>query len=455
MPAAAGAPQVAPAARAPAPGALPAWPSPPPPPPSDYRETQFSATPFPAAYESALWRGARALGIETVSDIYARHRADGGGFSECPPHDMDAAGARAASVDIARAAGAAFDAASLERPALDALRRVTLGLVVVSFDAPETLAATIASWRDAGLLDVADDRVAFLNAASASEIALALAAGFRVYTPAADEVAALLARHRGWLAQFDDVPASKLFPAVRDVGGRPATFVAPSQIMAYLEMATDVVLFAEKDYALPPGTSREATVRALLASAAALQAGTNVVRLRRLDDENRDAIQDCCNTNVCGQSFNDFKGPGCQWSAHLNWLAIFCDARVEARSGGRVRKCFDEGAAPLRAGAAGAPVEPLGAFCFSFDDSGWSNNVAMFRRAWWVAALGHGAVLTEGDNGMFELNMMMICDYLPKKALGSGRDARDRGRICQLTPGLFVHREKEVHESNGAVRVVK
>jgi hypothetical protein len=123
---------------------------------------------------------------------------------------MDAAGARAAAVDIARAAGAAFDAASLERPALDALRRVTLGLVVVSFDAPETLAATIASWRDAGLLDVADDRVAFLNAASAAEIALALAAGFRVYTPEPAEVAPLLARHREWLSQFDHVPASKL-----------------------------------------------------------------------------------------------------------------------------------------------------------------------------------------------------------------------------------------------------
>jgi hypothetical protein len=39
-------------------------------------------------------------------------------------------------------------------------------------------------------------------------------------------------------------------------------------------------------------------VRALLGAAAALQAGTNVVRLRRIDDENRDAIQDCCSTSV-------------------------------------------------------------------------------------------------------------------------------------------------------------
>lgn len=421
---------------------------------SDYRQRQYAATPFPDSYVSALARAAKDLGVDTP-DIYKRHRVDGGGFNECPPHDMDDQGNRRAATDLAKKAGSAFTVdKALAPPKADAVASLTLGLVVVSFDAPETLRATLESWREGGLLDLADDRVAFLNAARPEEIALAHAAGFRVYTPNAEEVGPLLARHRDWLSQFDHVPASKLFPATRNVDGRAATYVAPSQIMAYLEMATDIVIFAEKDYVLAP-VPLEQTVRHLLGSIAMLQSGTNVVRLRRIDDENRDAIQDCCNTPVCGNSFNNFGGGTCAWESHLNWLAIFCDTpNIEARSHGRVKQCMAE-AKGVVAGKASTEVEAMGAFCFSMDDSGWSNNVAMFARKWWVTALGHGAVLTEGDNGMFELNMVRICDYVPKNGLGAGADGHSSGRICQLEPGMFVHREKEVHINNGATRVDK
>lgn len=356
---------------------------------------------------------------------------------------------------MARRAGGSFDTSKMRAPSLEALAHVTFGLVVVSYDAPETLRNTIASWRDGGLLEFADDKVAFLNAAQSEEISLAHDAGFRVYTPAKDEVAALLARHRTWLSQFDDVPASKLFPATRDVNNAPATMVAPSQIMSYLEMAVDVILFAEKDYVLAPAP-REQTARNLLAGIALLQSGTNVVRLRRLDDENREAIQDCCNTGVCGNSWTNFEGASCNWHGHLNWLAIFCDtAGVEKRSKGKVKMCLDE--QPQDAAIItldnGVVVEPMRTYCFSQDESGWSNNVAMFGRKWWVAALGHGAVLTEGDNGMFELNMVSICDYLPRNGLGAGPDGRSRAQVCQLGPGMFIHRELEKHLDNGATRV--
>ncbi len=86
-------------------------------------------------------------------------------------------------------------------------------------------------------------------------------------------------------------------------------------------------------------------------------------------------------------------------------------------------------------------MEPLGAFCTSLENSGWSNNVAMFRRAWWVEALGHGAVLSEGDNGTFEVNMVLLCDYVPKKGLGGGPQGKTPGAICQMEKGPFVHRE--------------
>lgn len=424
---------------APAPGPVPAVAStalfpasaprlprePPRPPPADYRSTQFAATPFPAAYESRLVRAARALGVG-VPDPYTRHRAEGGGYGVCPPHD-----AGAGSVG---GGDGVFPV-----PTLDALGKLTVGLVAVSYDAPRSLEGAMTSWAEGGLLDLVDDRVVFLNAPLPEEVGLSLGHGFRVYTPARAEVEPLLARHRAWLSQFDHHPASGAFPPVRNHAGdpaRPATWVAPSQIMAYLEMATDIIIFAEKDYALAPAPV-EHVVRSLLAAVAMVASNTAVVRLRRLDDENREALPDCC-AGVCGNSFSNFREQ-CAWGSHLDWLAVFCDtAGVEARSKGAVKKCMDEGAAAV---AAGAAVEPLRSYCFSMDHSGWSNNVAMFRREWWIEALGHGAVLTEGDNGMFEVNMVMLCDYVPKKGLGGGADKRQRAGMCQLAPGIFVHKE--------------
>jgi len=426
-------PPLLPAAPAPGPAAAPPrLPRAPPAaaaPPDDYRSTQFQATPFPSTYESKLVRAARALGVE-VPDTNARHRAEGGGYGVCPPHDLGGGGGAPGGVPA---------------PSLDALAGLTVGLVVVSYDAPRSLEGAMESWAAGGLLDLVDDRVAFLNAPLPEEVALSLGHGFRVYTPAKAEVAPLLARHRAWLSQFDHHPASGAFPPVRNHDGdpaRPATWVAPSQIMAYLEMATDVVIFAEKDYALAPAPL-EHVVRSLLAAVAMLASNTAVVRLRRLDDANREALPDCC-AGVCGNSFSDFREQ-CAWGSHLNWLAIFCDtAGVEARSKGAVKMCMDEaagGGGAVAAGAAGVAVEPLRSYCFSMDHSGWSNNVAMFRREWWIEALGHGAVLTEGDNGMFEVNMVMLCDYVPKKGLGGGKDKRQRAGMCQLAPGIFVHKE--------------
>lgn len=412
----------------------------------DYRSTQFAATPFPTTYESSLVQTARKLGVD-IPDIYKRHRMDGGGFSECPPHDMDDRGDRSAITELAKKAGDSYNVSSLTSPDTAAIKILTLGLVIVSFDAPETLRFTINSYKEGGLLDLFDDRVAFLNAAQQEEIDIALEAGFRVYTPDPAEVAPLLSRHRQWLSQFDHLDASKLFPATRLVNGRFATYVAPSQIMSYLEMSTDVVLFAEKDYVLKSGP-QEQTVRSLLAGVSMLQSGTNVVRLRRIDDENRDAITDCCHTGECGNSFNNFQGESCRWESQLNWLAIFCDTdNIETRSKGRVKQCMlEEGRDEVNKG--GVCVERMGAFCFSFDDSNWSNNAAMFGREWWITALGHGAVLTEGDNGMFELNMVQLCGLLPKIGMGAGRDRKGRGRICQLQPGMFVHRELGMEKHN-------
>ena len=72
------------------------------------------------------------------------------------------------------------------------------------------------------------------------------------------------------------------------------------------------------------------------------------------------------------------------------------------------------------------------------------NSVAIFRRDWWLAALGHGAVLTGlGDNGNFELNMVQLCDFTAKMGLGQGASNEGAAAICQLAPGLFFHVEED------------
>ena len=38
-------------------------------------------------------------------------------------------------------------------------------------------------------------------------------------------------------------------------------------------------------------------------------------------------------------------------------------------------------------------------------------------------------------------------------AMSRGPDGRARAQVCQLGPGMFVHREVEKHLNNGATRV--
>jgi hypothetical protein len=267
-----------------------------------------------------------AAGV-SVPDVLAA----GGASPVCPPHDRDASGARVPTTRMSSRLPPAEYAAG----GLAALKHVTLGLVVVSHDSPKSLLATLDAWRSSGLLALADDAVAVLSAPLDVEVAACLAAGFRVYTPRADETAALRARHAGWLAQFDG-PDAPPFPPVRDLGGdadRPATFVGPAQAMAYLDMATDVILFAEKDYRLDARMPAAQTLRSLLAAEAMLASNTAVVRLRRMDDKNTEALPNCCE-GQCAGTFSDFSAK-CSWQSHLDWCANGAAPRSRVCTGRR------------------------------------------------------------------------------------------------------------------------
>ena len=88
---------------------------------------------------------------------------------------------------------------------------------------------------------------------------------------------------------------------------------------------------------------------------------------------------------------------------------------------------------------AGHPVgpPPVRLLCTSFDNSGWSNNAAMFRRDWWLRVNTSPASLTTEGNGWFELNAMFLCNRR-----GPGVSPGDRAaQVCQLWPGITTHKE--------------
>ena len=53
------------------------------------------------------------------------------------------------------------------------------------------------------------------------------------------------------------------------------------------------------------------------------------------------------------------------------------------------------------------------------------------------------AITGPGDNGMFKLNMVQLCDYTAKKGLGTGAANAGAASVCQLAPGLFFHEEDD------------
>ena len=114
-----------------------------------------------------------------------------------------------------------------------------------------------------------------------------------------------------------------------------------------------------------------------------------------------------CSKGECGNGFSDF-ATTCDWSAHLNWLKMFCDPEnIESSSKGNVKRCLDERGATKEVADArkAAPSELL---CVSFDHSGWSNNAAMFTKHWWLKVLTSPASLTNDGNGMFEVRSKSV-----------------------------------------------
>lgn len=184
--------------------------------------------------------------------------------------------------------------------------KLKLGLAVVSYRAPLSLAHSLESWQRQGLLDIADEKMIFLNSPVPKDFELAKQYGFDVYT------------------------------------SHDARVVGPS--LAYLNgnSSSDILLMLEKDFPLIESVTKEQLVRELYTGVQALARGVDVYRLRGKSDWPAEGMPDCCNRanevpHPCPYHSNWKSGGG--FGDHQNWLLMFCDPDVLNNSNGRLVQC--------------------------------------------------------------------------------------------------------------------
>jgi len=159
-----------------------------------------------------------------------------------------------------------------EKPLVEAeVLKLKLALAAVSWMAPRSLRNSMESWRASGLLDIADERMIFLNSPTPEDFAIAAEFDFDVYTT--DEHDGNISAWRGGSV----VPVkSHLTELCLPCSSSPAAVAGPS--IAYLvgNSTADVILFLEKDFVV--SSTREVMLREMWNGMQHLSKGVEVYR---------------------------------------------------------------------------------------------------------------------------------------------------------------------------------
>ena len=295
----------------------------------------------------------------------------------------------AASLGAQRATAAVFDEHYLcggESPPLAKVARKTIALAAISWRAPLSLRNSMASWAANGLLDIADERMIFLNSATPEDYEIAAEHGFDVYT-------------------------------TDEHGGN--VMAGPS--LAYLvgNTSADYVLLLEKDFVL--SAPRHTVEREMWTGVQHLARGVDAYRLRGKSDFPAEGMPDCCAKTEPPAPANcpyhsSWKGAG-TFADHQNWLLIFCDPNIMDNSAGRLAMCTREPDAPT-------------SFCYTSWESNWSNNPILFPAKWFNEKLRSVALADFEHNNLFEFNAMLAWLEWSPPAI-----------ICMSEQGIFTHHE--------------
>jgi hypothetical protein len=301
------------------------------------------------------------------------------------------AGAPSALASALAASGAGTGLAAFDehylcgsaRPAEAEVARKTIALAAISWRAPLSLRNSMASWAAGGLLDLADERMIFLNSPTPEDVEIASAHGFDIYT-------------------------------TEERGGN----VKAGPALAYLvgNTSADYVLLLEKDFVL--SAPRAAAARELWTGVQLLARGVDGYRLRGKTDFPAEGMPDCCAAAEppnCPYN-SGWRGAG-TFSDHQNWLLIYCDPDILEHSAGRLAQCARE-------------PDAASALCYTSWESNWSNNPILFPAKWFNEKVRSVALSDMDQNHLFEFNVMLSWLEWDPPAI-----------ICSSEQGIFTHNE--------------
>lgn len=247
-----------------------------------------------------------------------------------------------------------------ERPSEADVARKTVALAAISWRAPQSLRNSMASWAANGLLDIADERMIFLNSPTPEDVEIASSHGFDIYTTQ---------EHDG--------------------------NVMAGAALAYLagNTSADYLLLLEKDFVL--SAPRSTMMRELYTGVQHLARGVDGYRLRGKSDFPAEGMPDCCaKAEPPNCPYNSgWRGAG-TFADHQNWLLIFCDPDIMEHSAGRLAQCTLEPDAPT-------------SFCYTSWESNWSNNPILFPAKWFNEKVRSIALSDMDHNNLFEFNVMI------------------------------------------------
>lgn len=296
---------------------------------------------------------------------------------------------------------------------MDKVAKRRIALVTISYKTPQSLMNSVKSWRRAGLLDMVDDKIMWLNAPTDEEREFGKAQGFRVIEP----------RHMLKHVFKTDFPQAFKGKRPQKLGAlvkgseKNAWTVAPSFVHAADMTDADYVLFLEKDFMIPDDYDRDHVRGELLNAVLYLERGIKLFRLRSRLDLGTDGLPNCCSgKRRCGGHWSG----GNTWTRQRNWFNFFCDPLPKTA----VKKHLV------------AQCDERKTRCFTSYDSNWSNNPFIINRQYIFNGEKGGNIAkvalwssSQKRNGKFEVNQL------------NNDWGKHHTPICQSWDGLFRHHE--------------
>jgi len=283
----------------------------------------------------------------------------------------------------------------------------SLGIIALSFKSTATLRNSMNTWNSSGLLGLASERIALLNAPRPIDAATAVQHGFEIIQP-------------------------KDMKGRVEMNGKNVLTIGSAFYHGLLASTSDYVLFLEKDFKADTELSLDAIKEELLGSLWMLERGVAIVRLRSSKEMGCGTFRNCENDG----NMPNWKGKSTM-QRRRNWWSFYCReaGRAGAKKAGvdidsRVAECLGKP-------GSGKPVLR----CFTSWDSNWTLNAVLVNRK---AMLERRFKFDDGrDFGTLAAYGKKFPKQQDGFEVGLLKDDWGRLRVpmCLGVQGIFIHEE--------------